>query len=103
MHLHSAPLAGSVPVSFDTGLPSLPFKVTANGTIALTVAFDYELAFQFNANTQSTSFDTGALLNRFNPNNPAHELAVTVAASIPTLSPPAFSGSRNHRLHGGDA
>ncbi len=47
----------STPINFDVGLPSLPIKVTANGSIQVNAGFDMELAFTYNSNTQGVGID----------------------------------------------
>ena len=90
MQIHLTPTVASA--TFDTGLPSLPFKVTAKGAVTVAVGIDYELAFQYNATTHQPGLNTSALLNHFEPADSAHEMAVTVTATIPDFNATATIG-----------
>jgi hypothetical protein len=81
-------VTATTPLTFSTGLPSLPFSVSTTGSVAVRVGFDYELAVQYNSDLTQTTFDTSALLDHFgggpaNLANPHHEMAVTVDATLP--------------------
>ena len=63
MQIHLTPTVASA--TFDTGLPSLPFKVTAKGAVTVAVGIDYELAFQYNATTHQPGLNTSAACRPF--------------------------------------
>ncbi len=77
MHLHLAPT--TAPVTFSTGFAALPFSVHA--TVTPQITFDYELAFQYNANTGQTTINNGAHLNDFDASGVDHTLEVDVGAT----------------------
>jgi hypothetical protein len=97
VRLQAAAVASSATVNFDTGLPGLPFKVTANGTLQVTAGFDYELAFTYNAASGQTALDDTKLLTGMpapdgsHPLDANHPLAVFVTASFPN----GFSAKAN--------
>jgi hypothetical protein len=91
MRLAGAQLSAGGTIPFDTGLRALPFKVTAGGTIDVSVGYAYELAFTYNATTQQVAFDTSktlAGLAQPDPNHPIvnssnNPLAIFVSATFP--------------------
>ena len=80
----------SLPIDYNTGLPSLPLSITANGSIDVSVGFAFELAFTYNSNNLQVALDTTKTLSGLtepdanhpivDPQNP---LAIFVSAVVP--------------------
>jgi hypothetical protein len=83
--LHAQPVSATIPLTFSTGLPGLPLQFQQQGNITLGVGFDYELAFQYDPNNtqQPVSLNTAYLSDFGATQNPHHQLAVSVSASLP--------------------
>ncbi len=84
LRLSAVETVASTTINFNTGLPSLPFTITANGSLAVQVGFDMELAFTYNSNTQSVALDDTKTLSGLNTAADGHSLAIYVSAGIPS-------------------
>lgn len=81
VRLHFEPASANYTGNFTAGLPSLPLQMSNVG-VTVTTGFDLELAFGYNANSGAPFFDSSRTLTS-GPGQ-GHELAVTVAASLPS-------------------
>lgn len=57
MHLQGSVAGPSTPLTFSTGLPGLPLKIETDGSIGISVNYDFELAFSYDATSHSISLD----------------------------------------------
>ena len=53
LHLQGTVAGPNTPLTFDTGLPGLPLKIETDGSIGISVNYDFELAFSYDAATHS--------------------------------------------------
>ena len=96
VRLHHNIATVNVPVNFDTGLKSLPFKVTSTGNLQLQVAWDYQLAVTYDGGT--AFLDTSAKLSDFaqstlnNGIDANHEMIVQVSLASTNLVEQAYIG-----------
>lgn len=59
MILQGSAVVAGVDIGFATGLPSLPIKFTANGSLELSVGFALEVAFTIDDSTGTVALVTG--------------------------------------------
>ncbi len=60
MVLQGSAVVDGIDIGFSTGLPSLPFQVTANGSLEISVGFALDVAFTINVTTGSVALVDGA-------------------------------------------
>jgi len=87
MHLHGTVASPDTPLAFDTGLPGLPLKIETDGTIGIAVAYDFELAFSYDAVTHSVTLDDTKRLSGTDS-----QIAFAVSADLQGFSATATMG-----------
>ena len=97
MRLHENVVAGNGSnLTFNLGLPSLPFAITSTGGVTVSVGFDYELAADFNSSPNSLSLDwTKKITDNNTQNLPAGLSAHTLVFSVQAGLTPGASLSAN--------
>ena len=74
MRLAESATLVSAPLTFNLGLPALPFKITAAGGFSVQIYFDYEFAFTYNsASSPVIALNSSDTLHDFSSGMPAHQ------------------------------
>jgi hypothetical protein len=87
MRLQGTVAAPSSPLALDLGLPGLPFSVVSGGTLNVSVQFQYELAFSFDAGPNTVAL----LHDRLLPGTD-DQLALAVTAALANFEATARMG-----------
>jgi autotransporter-associated beta strand protein len=82
MWLHKDAAAATGNLTFNLGLPALPFKIVTAGSINATVGFDYDLAVKYASRGTPITFDSTKNLRDFSSNLPADQLDFSVGATL---------------------
>jgi hypothetical protein len=78
--IHEAPASINQNLTFNLGLPALPFKVTSTGGLTASVGVDLDLALNYS--NGSITIDSSKNLQDFDSSLPAVQLAFSVTAGL---------------------
>jgi hypothetical protein len=83
MRLHlNATLGSASDLTFNLGLPALPFKIMSTGGLQVTVGFDYELAVNYSEYASPPISMPVKNVDDFSPSLTAHQMVISLSAGF---------------------